>query len=130
MYQNMQVRDFLVLPATASYCDVARYGLAKVLDFLVLPATASYCDVARYGLAKHSCIIEYSTYQYIPVSTCTYWYVPEHEDTGKFLGPYVPGCSDMYCPVLSWYKVVQGGTRQYKERYMEVHGGTWRYKNL
>ncbi len=60
MYQNMQVQDFLVLPATASYCDVARYGLAKVLDFLVLPATASesYCDVARYGLAKHSCVIK------------------------------------------------------------------------
>ncbi len=25
-------------------------------------ATASYCDVARYGLAKHSCVIKYSTY--------------------------------------------------------------------
>jgi hypothetical protein len=40
----------------------------------------------------------------------------------------------MYCPVLSWYKVVQGGTRWYKVvhdgtrkgiwRYMEVHGST------
>ncbi len=42
MYLNMQVQDFLVLPATASYCDVSRYGLAKVLDFLVLTVTASY----------------------------------------------------------------------------------------
>jgi hypothetical protein len=86
MCQNMQVWDFLVLPATASYCDVARYSdcLAKVLDFLVLPATAFYCDhcdVARYGLAKHSCVIKYSTYQSIPVCTSTYWYVPEHADT-------------------------------------------------
>ena len=59
MYQSMQVQDFLILPATASYCEVARYGLAKVQDLLVLPATASYCDVARYGLAKHSCVIKY-----------------------------------------------------------------------
>ncbi len=81
MYQNMQVLDFLVLPATASYCNVPRYGLAKVLDFLVLPATASYYNVARYGLAKQSCVIKYSTYQYIAVCTSTYLYVPEHADT-------------------------------------------------
>ncbi len=43
------------------------------------------------------------------------------------LGPYVPGCSSMYCPVLSWYKVVQGGTRWYMTEQGTVYGGTWRY---
>ncbi len=33
----------------------------------------------------------------------------------------------MYCPVLSWYKVVQGGTRWYMTVQGTVYGGTWRY---
>jgi hypothetical protein len=35
----------------------------------------------------------------------------------------------MYCPVLSWYKVVQGGTRWYMtvQGMPVVYGGTWRY---
>ncbi len=45
----------------ASYSLVSFHS--GVRDFLVLPATASYCDVARYCSAKHSCVIKYSTYQ-------------------------------------------------------------------
>jgi hypothetical protein len=51
------------------------------------------------------------------VCTRMYWH-------RKFLGPYVPGCSGMYCPVLSWYKVVQGGTRWYMTVQGTVYGGT------
>ncbi len=45
-------------------CSLVQFH-SGVLDFFVLTATASYCDVARYCLAKHSCVIKYSTYQYI-----------------------------------------------------------------
>ncbi len=65
---------------TTCYRLVPSYS--GVQDFFIRFPTASYCDVARYGLAKHSCVIKYSTYQYIPVCTCTYWYVPEH--TGSY----------------------------------------------
>jgi hypothetical protein len=33
----------------------------------------------------------------------------------------------MYCPVLSWYKVVQGDTRWYMMVQGTVYGGAWRY---
>ncbi len=33
----------------------------------------------------------------------------------------------MYCPVLSWYKVVRSGTRWYMTVQGTVYGGTWRY---
>jgi len=36
----------------------------------------------------------------------------------------------MYCPVLSWYKVVQGGTRWYMTVQGTVYGGTWRYMTV
>jgi hypothetical protein len=76
LYPWMKLYEAVRGLRTTCYRLVQSYS--GVQDFLVLPATASYCDVARYGLAKHSCVIKYSTYQYIPVCTGTYWYVPEH----------------------------------------------------
>ncbi len=78
-------------PHTASY---------GVQDFLVQPATASYCDVARYGSGKHSCVIKYSTYQYILVCARTYAYVLEH--TGSY--QYILVHSSMYWNVQARLK--------------------------
>jgi hypothetical protein len=78
----------------------------------VCTGTSLYVRFWRHG----------GTRNLILVSTSMYWH-------RKFLGPYVPGCSCMYCPVLSWYKVVQGGTRWYMtvQGTPAVYGGTWRY---
>jgi hypothetical protein len=66
---------------TTCYRLVQSYS--GVQEFFVLPATASYLDVARYGLAKHSCVIKYSTYQYIPVCTGMCCYILWNFGRGK-----------------------------------------------
>jgi hypothetical protein len=54
----------------ASYCLVQFHSGWQ--DFLVLLATVSYCDVARYASAGHSCVIKYihtGMYQFVQVHT-------------------------------------------------------------
>ncbi len=54
----------------------ASYGLVQFhsgwQDFVILLATVSYCDVARYASAGHSYVIKYSTYWYVPACTGTH----------------------------------------------------------
>ncbi len=100
---------------TTCYRLVQSYS--GVQDFFVLPATASYRDVARYCLAKHSCVNKYSTYQYVPVCTCTYQYVPEHA------GSYQNVQSSTSTTSTYQYIPVQIGIYQ----YTPVHTITYQY---
>jgi hypothetical protein len=61
----------LVQPRTVSF---------RGTDFLVLSATASYCDVARYGLAKRYCVIKYD---WMHDTACCFGYPSDSSRTAR-----------------------------------------------
>ncbi len=71
----------------------ALYGLIQlhsgVLDFLILPPTASHCDVASNTLAGQNSVnhsISYqSTYHNVTVHTSTYKCIPLHTRTYQYI---------------------------------------------
>ncbi len=92
----------------------------RPLHHLLQPCTVSYCGVARYASARHSCVIKYSTYQYVP--GCTHMYL------------VVPVCTRTYCftpklPVwqvhTSTFQYTYVCTRTY--RHIPVHTSTYQY---
>ena len=60
------------------------------------------------------------------------WYIPVRTNIENSYGStywYVLVCTALYLHSTRWYKMVQDGTRWYKQWYMEVHGGTRPYEN-
>ena len=87
-----------------------------------------------HGSTRWYVLVRAGTYLsgYKAVPETSKWYIPVRTDIGNSYGStyqYVLVCTALYLHSTRWYKMIQDGIRWYKQRYMEVLGGTRPYEN-